>query len=265
MGGSVQSSSDAVHASGPVGGRGAGFPGCLRAAWSDRVARVTPVPGERVELNRQVRVLLSRSRPTVRGVVTEHDLDRLPEPMRGYLEFTGSIGKPRVATVRLRQRGRIRQKEGGAWMRFEAEQHFTTEPPGFLWHARMKTGPLTAVTATDEYCDGKGSLAVRLPSLVRVSTARGPGIDQGSLLRYLAEMCWFPSAYLSDHIQWQPLNGSSARATMSYGGASASAVLHVNEAGRLTNLVAQRYQDSSRQMAEWSTPIDDYRASCKKR
>jgi hypothetical protein len=49
-------------------------------------------------------------RPIVPVLVTEADLARLPEPVRGYLRAAGVLGQPRVQNYRLRFRGRIRSR-----------------------------------------------------------------------------------------------------------------------------------------------------------
>jgi len=54
---------------------------------------------------------------------------------------------------------------------------------------------------------------------------------------------------------------SSARATMTYRGITASATLTVNNKGELVNFVAQRYftLDDQYSLETWSTPLKEYR------
>ncbi len=80
-------------------------------------------------------------------------------------------------------------------------------------------------------------------------------INQGTLLRYLNEMMWFPSAALNHYIQWEAIDSTSAKATMSYQGVSASALFHFNESGQLTNFVADRYREADGEfiLTKWST------------
>jgi hypothetical protein len=68
------------------------------------------------QLERDVAVGLAR--PLEAPVVTEADLERLPEPVRRYLRATGVLGQPRVRNYRLRFRGRIRSAPGARWMPF---------------------------------------------------------------------------------------------------------------------------------------------------
>ncbi len=86
-------------------------------------------------------------------------------------------------------------------------------------------------------------------------------MDQGGLQRYLAEMVWFPTAWLSDAIEWQAIDASSAKATMRESGVTASVVLHVNEQGQLTQVTADRYKEEHGRylLAPWSGQLGVYR------
>lgn len=111
-------------------------------------------------------------------------------------------------------------------MSAEAEQYFTTDQPGFVWTAVVKMAPLH-FTGRDKYAEGHGSMLIRLFSIFPVAAASGKEMDQGALLRYLAEMQWFPSAALNRYIQWEEIDSFSAKATMSDQGVTASGVLHL--------------------------------------
>ena len=66
---------------------------------------------------------------------------------------------------------------------------------------------------------------------------------------------WFPAAVLSPFIALEGIDAHSARATMSYGGVTASATFLFDSQGRLTDMTAERYNDATGQLAPWSTPI----------
>jgi len=208
----------------------------------------------------EVKKLLEQSKDLKPKVVTEEDIRGLPEPVQRYLRYTQAVGKEKTRTVRLKQKGTLRQREGQNWMPFEAEQYYTTEPPGFIWYATAKSGPLW-VKARDMFYEGKGSMSVKLLSLLKVVDASGPEMNQGALVRYLNEAMWFPTAYLSDYIRWEPLDFTSAKATVSVKGVTASATLYFNENGELTNFVAERYKEEGGKFSlrTWSTPIQGCR------
>lgn len=193
-------------------------------------------------------------------IITEEDLKGLPEPVQKHLSYAGVVGRKKVKSVRLKQEGRFRQGEDGSWMSFEAEQYYTTKQPGFIWKTDMNYLPLVSVVGRDKYYDGEGNMLIKLPPFIIIAEARGDDIDQGTLVRYLNEIMWFPTAYLSDYISWEPIDSTSARAIMTDHGATVSAVLHFDKDGRLVNFVADRYYAGGNEanLETWATPIKEY-------
>lgn len=138
-----------------------------------------------------------------------------------------------------------RDEDGGdsKWLPLSAEQYFTTNPPGFLWYGTVHPFPLVSVSAADIYIEGHGSMVIKALSFIPLGTARGPEMDQGELLRYLGETTWFPTALLSDYIEWETIDTQRAKATISLPGLTASGILHVDQQGRCTHFTAQRNRE----------------------
>lgn len=193
-------------------------------------------------------------------VITEEDLTGLPKPVQRHLRYAGIVGRKKVKSVRLRQEGRFRQGEDGSWMSFKAEQYYTTEQPGFIWKTDMSFLPLVSVIGRDKYYNGEGNMLIKIPPFIKIADARGDDIDQGTLVRYLNEIMWFPTAYLSDYISWEPIDSNSARAIMTDHGTTVSAVLYFDEKGRLVDFVADRYYAGGDEttLETWTTPIKGY-------
>lgn len=94
--------------------------------------------------NSEVAKLFSKSKEVQPQLITEEDIKALPEPVQRYLKYTKVVGKERIRTVRLKQKGFFRQGDR-PWMPFEAEQYYTIDPAGFIWIANMKAFPLLSV------------------------------------------------------------------------------------------------------------------------
>jgi hypothetical protein len=116
------------------------------------------------------------------------------------------------------------------------------------------------VAAVDKFSKGEGSLVVKMMSLFKVADAKGKDYDQAELMRYLAEMIWFPAAFLSEYIRWEPINSDSSRVMINIEGLTASADVYFNPSGQITNFVAERYMDvgGGSILKKWSTPLEDY-------
>lgn len=205
--------------------------------------------------------LLRLGRQTQPFVSTDEHLLKLPNTVQRYLRTVGVIGKEAIRTVRLKQKGHLRMKEGEKWLPLTAEQYFTTSPPGFVWHARVRLFPLLNISVTDMFVNGHGRLKAKLLSLVTMADATGPQVDQGELLRYLAEMIWFPTAWLSQYIEWKEIDEHSAQAILGHANLTVAAVLHFNKGSQVVQITAERYREENGKfvLRRWSGRLDNYR------
>jgi uncharacterized protein DUF6544 len=213
------------------------------------------------DVDGHARALLARAAAAPAAVVRPDELERLPAPVRRWLEVSGVVGRERVRTVRLQQRGEMRTGPDEPWMPVMAEQYFTVDPPGFVWSVDATMMRVLPIVGRDEYTDGRGHMLIKMAGLITVADATGPEIDQGTLLRFLGEIVWFPSAALQPYISWQEVDARNARATMSFGGVTASALFSFDERGRFVRLTASRYMGSGKEarVEEWVTPSTAWR------
>jgi hypothetical protein len=190
----------------------------------------------------ELKSLLPATLPTP-TILTKEMTAPLPAIVQRWLEHSNAIGKEIVHVVHLRQKGEMKTKPESDWIPFEAEQFNTVDQPGFIWTTNIQVAPGIHLVGRDKYADGRGNMLIRLMGLFPVANAKGPQIDQGTLLRNLAEICWFPSAALSNYIQWEQTDSLTAKATMTFGGISASGVFRFNADGDMLGFETQRYYD----------------------
>jgi hypothetical protein len=176
-----------------------------------------------------------------------------------YLRAVGVVGRQSIRTARLEQKGVFRR--GDNWLPFTADQYFTTNPPGFVWKARVQFLPMLNFSVTDMFVNGHGRMQAKLLSFFKVVDARGPETDQAELLRYLAEIAWFPTGWLSPYIEWESMDQCSAKATLRLSGHSVSAVVHFDDEYRLSRVTAERHMEEAGRfpLREWSGKMSDYR------
>ncbi|HBW38722.1 DUF6544 family protein [Desulfosporosinus sp. BICA1-9] len=194
-------------------------------------------------------------------VVSENDLNGLPSPVQNWMQNSQIVGKEKIVSARTKQEVTLRLKENQPWMNAQVEQYFRIDEPGFIWAVDIKMAPLLHIVGRDKYIEGRGNILIKLLFLKTVADGSGKEIDQGALLRYLAEIMWFPTAALSEYIQWEGIDSNSAKATMSYMGVTASGVYTFSEKGEILSFVAQRYGDfdGEYRMETWSCAMKKYK------
>jgi uncharacterized protein DUF6544 len=96
-------------------------------------------------------------------VLDRRQLIGLPDPVRRYLARAVGARQHAIRTVRLRHRGTFRPSLDGSWMPIRGQQHFTADPPGFVWWGRVRMFPGLWIDARDRSVNGAGNMLVTGP------------------------------------------------------------------------------------------------------
>ena len=206
----------------------------------------------------QMWAALPDPRPIDRGRI-----ETLPGPVRRYLARAIGEQVRAVRTVRLRHRGAFRTKLDGAFLPIRGEQYFAADPPAFVWWGRVRVVPGLWFDARDRSVAGVGGVRAMAESSFTVVDSAGPEIDQGSLLRLLGEMVWFPTAFLDDrYVTWAAVDDQQARATLRVAGREVACVFHFGADDLPAAVSADRYRDVGGRAVStpWSGDVADYRA-----
>jgi hypothetical protein len=173
--------------------------------------------------------------------LTTREREELPGPVARYFRAVLPDVVPSIRCARLEQRGQFLLRKGpNGWRPFHAVEHFTPRPPGFVWDARIRMAPGLDVMVRDGFVEGHGMMLGSMLGIWRVVSVEGtPALDAGALQRYLAEAVWLPTALLpSAGVSWRPLDGSSARATLTAGGTTVSVDVHFGTDGLVERVYA---------------------------
>jgi hypothetical protein len=194
--------------------------------------------------------------------ITVDMLDGLPAPVQRYLIFSGVVGKPWIENAHVSQTGKFRSGADKPWLPITAEQVFTTNPAGFIWNAQIRLAGLPPVTVRDGYEAGSGSQVGKLAGSGPAFASRGEQLDQGALMRYLAEMIWFPCAFLGPNITWEAIDAESAQVMLVDRGKQVSATMTFDDVGRPINFHGMRFRGTIdvSSLDPWSVPITRWEA-----
>lgn len=161
------------------------------------------------------------------------ELEGLPAPVQRYFRAVLKEGQPIIRAVTVQLAGTFNlsaTKE--QWKPFTSWQRVVTRRPGFLWDAQVFMLPGLAVRVVDGYIAGQGLLRAAVMGLFTVADLHGDGeIARGELMRFFAEMAWYPTALLpSQGVRWTALDDRSARATIVDGPLALTLLFRFNDA-----------------------------------
>jgi hypothetical protein len=185
------------------------------------------------------------------------ELDGLPPPVQRFFRAALKDGQPIVTAASVTHSGTFNLSESAEqWKPFTSKQRVITQRPGFDWDARIMMLPGVPAHVHDAYIAGEGLLHGALFGLVTVVNMAGtPEIARGELLRFFAEMAWYPTALLpSQGVRWKAVDDTSARATLTDGTLAVTLLFRFNEDGLLDSVRAEsrdRVIDGKTVSAPW--------------
>ena len=180
--------------------------------------------------------------PVPAGRYDAREIDALPAPVQRYFRAVLKDGQSFIATATFELAGTINMSSTGGeqWKPFTSSQRAVTHRPGFLWNGRVSMLPGLAAHVHDSYIAGTGMLHAAMLGLYTVADVQGDGeIARGELMRYFAEMPWYPTALLpSQGVRWAAVDERSANATLVDGPISLTLLFRFDDAGLITSVHA---------------------------
>ena len=173
------------------------------------------------------------------------EIDGLPAPVQRYFRAVLKDGQPFITAATFELSGTINMSTTGEnWKPFTSWQRAVVHRPGFLWNGRVAMLPglaaLSSATVHDSYIAGTGTLHAALLGLFTVANVHGGGeLGRGELMRYFAEMAWYPTALLpSQGVRWEAVDDSSANATLVDDLIRLTLLFRFDQAGLITSVHA---------------------------
>lgn len=198
-------------------------------------------------VNKEIRDFISTTNNTT--ILTREMLAPLPPLIQKWLIHSGAVGKPLIQNIYLKQQGELRLSAKAKWMPFSSEQYTRIDYPGFIWIAKVKTAPFLHLRGRDKFQNGKGAMLIKLASVITLANNSGKKIDQGAMVRYMAEMAWYPSAALAPYMNWEQLDDVTAKAIMNIDGLTVSGIFGFDFDGNVISFEALRYYQRKKSSA----------------
>ncbi|TBN04309.1 hypothetical protein EYD45_06735 [Hyunsoonleella flava] len=195
-------------------------------------------------------------------VISNKDVEHLPEIVQKWMKNSGVIGSPKINSVRLQQIGHLKNKPTGKWVPFTAKQYFNIGKPSFVWSAKIQYSSLLYILGRDKLNEGNAEMLIKVWGVIPVvDEVDNFKIDSGSIQRFLGEMCWFPSAAISDYISWEYVDDTSAKAIFSSKSQSVSGIFRFNAKGDIVSFETDRFYGggSDSKKEKWIIDVIDYK------
>lgn len=207
---------------------------------------------------REVRELAGEAPQSLEPVA---DRASLPVAMRRYLDWALPADRTPATFARLRHGGTFRRSTEEPWFPIRGEQYYDTAEPAFVWAATMKLNALLWVRGRDKYTHGHGHMLIKPLAAFTAVDATGPEMDQSTLLRYLSEMPWFPTAFLTvPDIEYRDAGPDCFEAVLTHGGRTVRGRFTIAADGALSRFdTDDRYREIDGAMIRmpWYGTYDD--------
>ncbi len=194
--------------------------------------------------------------------LTEVDIESLPSPVKKWLINCGAVGKNKTCNGKITQKALMKLKPGQKnWYAATALQYTVIDQPAFIWKVQVKANPWMWFLGRDKFQKGKGTMMIKLNSVLKVVDEKGAKIDEGSLQRFLGEIVWFPSLAISPYVTWKPIDSNSAEASMSFNGTKGRGTFFFNDKGEFVKFSALRFQGNEPNAGrkEWILNVNGYK------
>lgn len=212
---------------------------------------------------KDTRAAIAQTAAMPESLLTEADLQDLPEPVQKYIRYSGALNQPKVNNFKVVFEGQIRKNEQSEWMPFTSEQYnfLNASTRLFFMKATMKGLP---VAGYHRFQNGDAFMDIRLISLFRVQFQTGKEMGIAETVTFFNDMCCMAPATLIDkRIQWLEVNGNKVKAAFTNNNITITADLYFNDAGQLVNFISNdRYaagEDNTSRQLPWATPLRDYK------
>lgn len=208
--------------------------------------------------HQDVRKNIIRTNRLSTELLTESDLQPLPESVQRYLRYVDVLNKPKVKNIRIVFEGEMRAK-GKDFFPFVSEQYSFFDNPTRLFFMKAQMFGLI-VPGYHKYSDAKATMDIRLFGLLPIVQQSGKIMAKTETVTLFNDMCLMAPATLIDkRIQWQEIDRNSTRAIFTNQGITIIAILYFNDQGQLINFRSDdRTAIAEMKQYPFFTPVYDY-------
>ena len=192
-------------------------------------------------------------------LLSEKDLEQLPNPVKKYLDYVGVIGKPKVKNMYVAFEWEMRWKWQDFFPFLSEQYNFFNDPTRLFF---MK-GTLFWITVPwyHKYMWWEASMNIKLFGFIPVVSNSGDVMRKAETVTIFNDMCLMaPASLIDKRITWELIDDSSVKAKFTNKDISITAILYFNNKWQLINFVSDdRMEVTDMKQYTFSTPIWEYK------
>lgn len=204
---------------------------------------------------------LIKQNDTTETIFTDELVKDLPKPIKKYLDVCGYMNTPVPVNANVHwKESFFKMGPEKEWGEITTLQFNSVKPIARVAYMKFSSMP---VSARDIYKDGYGEMKVKLFNLFKIAFENSKETGQSALITSFAEFLIIPGYFVSDNINWETLNDTTVRATLTDNGMVVSGLFSFNEEGLLSRFETEdRYYSlgkSNYKKIRFSGVVDSYK------
>lgn len=161
-------------------------------------------------------------------------MDQHPLLIKNYLNKVIKDNSVTPKKIEMTQHGLFYLSKNSRPLKFSAQQVSSLVKPEFSWSAVMRMLMLP-LSVKDSLLNGEGRLVAKLFSFIPVASSSGEEILKGELIRYLAEIPWYPNAILlQPDIIFSEVDSNHVSAKLTFNNTSVTVIYEFNSDGLIS-------------------------------
>jgi len=197
-----------------------------------------------------------------KGVFSEADIQRLPLSVQKYFRYCKFIGTKKMSYMKAEYHNvAFKQGKNGASLKIDYVQYNYVDCPDRI---ALITSSMFGVPfdGYDSFIKGHGCMKGVAGKCITIFDQTGREMDRACLATYLSECLLVPNAALQKDIQWETVDDTHAKATMTYKSISVQGIFTFNEEGEMLSFATNDRPlydtDGSIEHVRWSAVCSDY-------
>lgn len=205
--------------------------------------------------------LLKRNDLSEKVVFTNELVQSLPGQIQKHLRTCGYMNMPVPINANIHWKECfLKLSPKKEWGEIQTLQFNSIKPIARIAYMKFLSMP---VSGRDIYRDGYGETKVKLFNLFRIAFENKKETAQSALITSFAEFLIVPGYFLLDNVEWESINETTVRATLTDCGIEVSGLFHFNSDGLIHRFVTEdRYYSFGKndyRKVRFSGVVDSYK------